>query len=114
MAATPDLTLVQVHDKCTNSEVKAYIASMPSLPIGIKLCEFLSIFMQACAVAQIEANKANGDSLKKGNALDSYSLPVTGTVQTDATNNIQFFTSVYKMSIVTAVNNGCRSVPTYI
>ncbi|MEH1853453.1 MAG: hypothetical protein V7L11_17695 [Nostoc sp.] len=59
MALTPDITLSQVHDKCVNPEVKAYIASMQSLPIDISLCEFLAILLQAAAVAQVAANNEN-------------------------------------------------------
>ncbi|MGJ5628727.1 hypothetical protein [Nostoc sp. CALU 1950] len=112
MTATPDLTLAQIHAKCTSTEVATYIASMAVLPINVTVCEFLAIFLQACAVAQITANNDN-TSAEKGERLNAYPLPVTGTVETDTTLNLQSFASTYKLNVVTAVN-GNAIVPDYI
>ena len=113
MAATADLTLAEVQAKCTVSAVATYIGNMSALPNGVGLSEFLAIFLQSAAVAQVAKNAANSDATTAGNALNSYPLPTTGTVQTDVTNNIQFYTSSYGLNIVsdTTLNT---SVPAYV
>lgn len=113
MAATPDLTLSQVQAKCTVSAVATYIGNMAALPTGVGLSEFLAIFLQSAAVAQVAANAANSSASTAGNALNAYPLPTTGTVQTDTTNNIQYYTSSYGLNIVsdTTLNT---SVPSYV
>ncbi|MEH1765798.1 MAG: hypothetical protein V7K76_26045 [Nostoc sp.] len=113
MAATADLTLSEVAAKTTVSSVATYISAMSALPTGVGLSEFLAVFLQACAVAQVAKNAANSDASTAGNALNAYPLPTTGTVQTDTTNNIQFYTSTYGLNIVsdTTLNT---SVPSYV
>jgi hypothetical protein len=113
MAATADLTLAQVAAKCTNATVTTYINAMSALPTGIGLSEFLAIFLQSAAVAQVAANTANSESSTAGNALNAYSLPVTGTVQTDSVNNLQYYTSAYTLNVVSDVNLN-NSVPAYV
>ncbi|MHC5826273.1 MAG: hypothetical protein ACYT04_63055, partial [Nostoc sp.] len=100
MAATADLTIAQVQAKCTVAAVATYLGNMAALPNGVGLSEFLAIVLQSAAVAQIAANAANSDASTAGNALNSYPLPTTGTVQTDAVNNIQYYTSAYGLNIV--------------
>lgn len=113
MAATPDLTLAQVQAKCGNTAVNTYIGTMPTLPTGIGLSEFLAIFLQSAAVAQFAANAANSDSVTAGNALNTYSLPTTGTVQTNTTLNIQYYTSSYAVNVLSDVNLN-NTVPGYV
>ena len=113
MAPTPDLTLAQVQAKCTVPAVATYIGAMAALPTGVGLSEFLAIFLQSAAVAQVAANTDNSSATTAGNALNSYPLPTTGTVQTDVVNNIQYYTSSYGLNIVsdTTLNT---SVPAYV
>lgn len=113
MAATADLTLSEVAAKVTVSAVATYVSAMSALPTGVSLSEFLAIFLQAASVAQVAKNAANSAASTAGNALNAYPLPTTGTVQTDTTNNIQFYTSTYSVNVVSDTSPS-TSVAAYV
>ncbi|WP_265274146.1 hypothetical protein [Nostoc sp. KVJ3] len=113
MAATADLTLAEVQAKCTTTAVATYIGAMATLPTGIGLSEFLAIFLQSAAVAQVAKNAANSGASTAGNALAAYPLPTTGTVQTDTANNLQYYTSTYQLNVLSDVSLG-NTVAAYV
>ncbi|MBW4678403.1 MAG: hypothetical protein KME52_31825 [Desmonostoc geniculatum HA4340-LM1] len=102
MAATADLTLTEISADILDAGVASYVSSMPSLPDGVSTSEFFAKVLQAAAIAQIKKNNANVTATP-GERLNAYSLPTTGTVQTDITDNLQFFTSTYQLQIVSVV-----------
>lgn len=111
MAAVEDLTKLELIAKITDEDVADFWTSAPALPAGVTLSELLAKTLQAAAVAQIAKNTAAEPAV--GEALNSYPLPTTGTVQTDTESNFQFFNSTYSLNIQSAVGLD-TSTPSYV
>jgi hypothetical protein len=111
MAAVPDLTINELVEKITDEAVADWWGAVDALPSGVSLSELLAKTLQAAAVAQIAKNAAAAP--EAGEALNSYPLPTTGTVQTDVENNLQFFESTYTLSVVSNATLD-TSVPAYV